>query len=52
MIAREAMSVRVIGKCFDNPTVRDSTATANFDHTLKFQLQRSQLRDALVHFIW
>ena len=35
MIAREAMSVRVIGKRFNNPTVRDLTATANLNHTLK-----------------
>jgi hypothetical protein len=34
-VAREAMSVRVIGKRFNNPTVRDLTATANLNHTLK-----------------
>ena len=36
VIAREAMTMRVIGKRFDNSTVCDLTATANLNHALKF----------------
>lgn len=35
MIPLQAMVVRVIGKCFDNSTVRNSTATENLNHSLK-----------------
>lgn len=51
MIAREAMSVRVIGERFDNATVGDLTATADFDHAFHFKLQRRQSSDALVDFV-
>ena len=51
MIAREAMSVRVIGKRFDNSTVPDLTASADLNHALKFQLQRRESSHALVHFV-
>lgn len=40
----------MIGKRFDNPTVCNSTATANFDHALKFYPHRRQSSDAVVHF--
>ena len=51
MVAGKAMAVRVIGERFDYPTVCNFTATANFDHALKFQFGRRKSGDALVDFV-
>ena len=49
MIARYALSMGVIGKGFDYPTVRDLTAAANPDHPFKLHLKGRQLSHAPVH---